>query len=103
MKMHLQSSLLGPRRHLLLLATPEVTPRQPTNTLENQGKKLGLPISKSIRWHLVERIKQEIADGTYDTDAKLVLAMDRFLDQYGIGRSIPLKYSMGSKTLNFIV
>ena len=84
MKMHLQSSLLGPRRHLLLLATPEVTPRQPTTTLENQGKKQGLPISKSLRWHLVERIKQEIADGTYDTDAKLVLAMDRFLDQYGI-------------------
>ena len=83
MKMHLPSSLLGPRRHSPLLATPEVTSRQPTNTLENQGKKQVLPVSKSIRWHLVARIKQEITDGTYDTDAKLVLAMDCFLDQCG--------------------
>jgi len=42
-----------------------------------------LPKSQSIRWHLVERIKKEIAEGTYDTDEKLEKALDRFLDQQG--------------------
>jgi len=32
----------------------------------------------------VERIKKEIAEGTYDTDEKLDKALDRFLDQYGL-------------------
>jgi uncharacterized protein YpuA (DUF1002 family) len=67
MNMHMASTVLGPRRRLPALP----------------GDKK-LPKSNSIRWHLVERIKKEIAEGTYDTDEKLDKALDRFLDQYGL-------------------
>jgi anti-sigma28 factor (negative regulator of flagellin synthesis) len=34
-----------------------------------------------IRWELVNRIREEIASGQYDTEEKLDAAIDRFLDQ----------------------
>ena len=84
MKMHMSSSIPGIRRPLAALATPEVPPlRLTSNTLNSQEKKQGQSVAKSIRWHLVARIKKEIAAGTYDTDAKLDLAMRCFLDQCG--------------------
>jgi len=77
MNMHIASTVLGPRRRVpaLAVATPNESVQTPAN------KKL--PKSQSIRWHLVERIKKEIAEGTYDTDEKLEKALDRFLDQQG--------------------
>lgn len=33
-----------------------------------------------IRWELVNRIREEIANGEYDTEEKLDIAIDRFLD-----------------------
>ena len=77
MNMHIASTVLGPRRRMPALAV--ATPNEPVQTPENKK----LPKSQSIRWHLVERIKKEIAEGTYDTDEKLEKALDRFLDQQG--------------------
>ena len=77
MNMHIASTVLGPRRRMPALAV--VTPNEPVQTPANKK----LPKSQSIRWHLVERIKKEIAEGTYDTDEKLENALDRFLDQQG--------------------
>jgi anti-sigma28 factor (negative regulator of flagellin synthesis) len=34
-----------------------------------------------IRWDLVERIRAEIAEGTYETPEKWQAAVDRLLDQ----------------------
>jgi hypothetical protein len=38
---------------------------------------------EGIRWELVERVRQEIADGTYDTQEKREFALDRLLDRLG--------------------
>jgi len=37
--------------------------------------------AKPIRMELVERIRKEIADGTYDTQGKWEAALDRLLDR----------------------
>jgi len=34
---------------------------------------------RDVRWDLVERIRQEIADGTYETPEKWETALDRLL------------------------
>jgi negative regulator of flagellin synthesis FlgM len=34
-----------------------------------------------IRWELVERIRREIAAGTYETPEKLAIALDRLLER----------------------
>jgi anti-sigma28 factor (negative regulator of flagellin synthesis) len=39
------------------------------------------PANRDIRWALVDRIRQEIALGTYDTDEKLEKALERLLDE----------------------
>jgi negative regulator of flagellin synthesis FlgM len=36
-----------------------------------------------IRWDRVESLRQQIAEGTYETDAKLDIALNRLLDQIG--------------------
>jgi negative regulator of flagellin synthesis FlgM len=36
-----------------------------------------------IRWDRVDAIRQQIAEGTYETDEKLGIALDRLLDQIG--------------------
>ena len=81
MNMHMPSTVLGPRRRL-----PALVGGQTLDTVRGTGKtsNKSLPKSKSIRWHLVERVKREIAEGTYDTDEKMDQAIDRFLDQYGL-------------------
>lgn len=78
MKMHMASTVLGPRRRL-----PALVGGPSLDSVKGADSK-ALPKSKSIRWHLVERVKREIAEGTYDTDEKMDRAIDRFLDQYGI-------------------
>jgi hypothetical protein len=35
-----------------------------------------------VRWHLVERVRQEIAAGVYDTPEKLELALQRLLERH---------------------
>jgi hypothetical protein len=35
-----------------------------------------------VRAELVARVRREIADGTYDTDEKLEIAIRRMLDQF---------------------
>ena len=37
--------------------------------------------ARPIRTDLVERVRKEIADGAYDTDAKWEVALDRLLDR----------------------
>jgi hypothetical protein len=34
-----------------------------------------------IRWDLVERVRREIAEGSYDTPEKMEIALDRLLAQ----------------------
>ena len=34
-----------------------------------------------IRWELVERVRQEIAEGTYDTEEKLEKALQRLFEE----------------------
>ena len=81
MNMHMASTVLGPRRRLPALSAGSTADSVQSPVRKGDKK---LPKSNSIRWHLVERIKKEIAEGTYDTDEKLDKALDRFLDQYGL-------------------
>jgi hypothetical protein len=39
------------------------------------------PQERPIRWELVERVRREIASGTYDTDEKMDLALERLMKQ----------------------
>lgn len=36
--------------------------------------------NQDIRWQLVDRIRKEIAEGTYDTEEKLEKALERLAD-----------------------
>jgi hypothetical protein len=36
---------------------------------------------RPIRWELVDRVRQEIADGTYETPEKWDVALDRLMDR----------------------
>jgi hypothetical protein len=36
---------------------------------------------RPIRWELVERVRREIAAGSYDTPEKMEIALDRLLEQ----------------------
>jgi hypothetical protein len=37
--------------------------------------------NKPVRWELVERVREEIAEGIYDSPDKWELALDRLLEQ----------------------
>jgi hypothetical protein len=39
------------------------------------------PTDQTIRWDLVERVRREIAQGTYETPEKWDVALDRLLDR----------------------
>lgn len=47
------------------------------------GEATSLDDSGEIRTDLVNQIRQQIADGTYDTEDKLEAALDRFIDMLG--------------------
>src|SRR5262245_55052405 len=38
-----------------------------------------------LRWELIDRVRSEIAQGTYDTDERWQRALDRLLDELGRG------------------
>lgn len=40
--------------------------------------------TSAVRQERIEQIRQEIADGTYDTPEMLDKALDKFLDKYGM-------------------
>ena len=40
--------------------------------------------TSAVRQERIEQIRQEIADGTYDTPEMLDKALDKFLDKYGL-------------------
>lgn len=40
--------------------------------------------TSGVRQERIEQIRQEIADGSYDTPEKLDAALDKFLDKYGL-------------------
>ena len=39
------------------------------------------PAEPDIRWELVDRVRKEIAEGTYETEEKLEKALERMLDE----------------------
>jgi hypothetical protein len=39
------------------------------------------PEESTIRWDLVQRVRREIAAGTYDTPEKMEIALSRLLEQ----------------------
>jgi hypothetical protein len=57
----------------------------PTPDLENSpmtsGANQQTDEADAIRWDLVERIRHEIAEGTYETPEKIALALERLLRQ----------------------
>lgn len=53
----------------------------PTDNTPPKKSRMPRKDGKPIRMDLVKRIRKEIADGTYDTDAKWDAALDRLLDR----------------------
>ena len=66
MSTHTMDHLRGPKRNPAKI--------QVTHDARQEGA--------AIRWDLVNRIREEIASGEYDTDEKLDVAIDRFLDRF---------------------
>lgn len=64
MSTHTMDRLRGPKRN------PGKV--QPMHDARHEGA--------AIRWDLVNRIREEIARGDYDTEEKLDVAIDRYLD-----------------------
>lgn len=64
MSTHTMDQLRGPKRN--------PAKSQVTRDARHEGA--------AIRWDLVNRIREEIASGEYDTDEKLDVAIDRYLD-----------------------
>lgn len=53
--------------------------------ISSEARKLDeLSRTSAMRQERIEQIRQEIADGSYDTPEKLDAAMDKFLDKYGL-------------------
>jgi hypothetical protein len=43
-----------------------------------------VPGVQDVRWELVERVRQEISDGTYETPEKWAAALDNLADSLGL-------------------
>lgn len=53
--------------------------------ISSEARKLDeLSRTSGVRQERIEQIRQEIADGTYDTPEKLDAALDKFLGKYGL-------------------
>jgi len=53
--------------------------------ISSEARKLDeLSRTSAMRQERIEQIRQEIADGTYDTPEKMDKALDRILDKYGL-------------------
>lgn len=68
-----ESSASGPIRDELQLSAEA----------QKIGEATSLDSSGEIRMDKVDAIRQQIADGTYETDEKLEAALDRFIDMLG--------------------
>lgn len=56
-------------------------PEEPEPAPERSGKHRKKEEEPKMRMELVQRVRREIADGIYDTDAKWEAALDRLLDR----------------------
>lgn len=66
-------------------ATPSTAPA-PTDSVEiSEAARRASEVQSpdGIRWDRVEAIRRQIAEGTYETEEKLSIALDRLLDQMG--------------------
>jgi negative regulator of flagellin synthesis FlgM len=78
---------IGPPHHLRS-TSPPARPASPAQTDSVEISEAAQRASESqspdaIRWDRVNAIRRQIAEGTYETDQKLSLALDRLLDQIG--------------------
>lgn len=65
-------------------ATDALAPQDEVQ-ISSEARKLDeLSRTSGVRQERIEQIRQEIADGSYDTPEKLDAALDRFLDKYGM-------------------
>jgi anti-sigma28 factor (negative regulator of flagellin synthesis) len=91
MREHGPSRKTGPIRGLRVLRPGNTDVAEPVNNPKNERRttrRTNLEVFKDtssggndpmIRTHLVERIRREIAAGTYDSDEKLEAALDTLL------------------------
>ena len=66
------------------LDDPTVLNDPETPCMENP-KETEPPAEVPIRWQLVERVRREIAAGTYETPRKWEIALDRLFDRISEG------------------
>lgn len=52
-------------------------------TLSSEAQALTAASTEEVRYDKVSQIRQQIADGSYETAEKLDVALDRLLDQLG--------------------
>ena len=74
MQQHPADCLRGPVRRS---RGPWTGPPEPFPEAGQVEKGVPQPGDPDIRWDLVERIRKEIAEGTYDTEEKLEKALER--------------------------
>ncbi len=82
---HGPQALQGPHRASAPAAAAPSS-LQPVDQLDISREAQALsqaPPSTGIRQDLVNRVRQEIAAGVYDTEEKFNLALDRMLDEIG--------------------
>ncbi len=82
---HGPQALQGPHRTSLSPASANSSPQVVDQLdLSREAQELSQTRqSGQIRHDLVNRVRQEIAAGVYDTDQKLDVALDRLLDELG--------------------
>jgi negative regulator of flagellin synthesis FlgM len=82
---HGPQALQGPHRSAAPASSAPSSP-QPVDQLDLSREAQELSRNRGasgIRHDLVTRVKQEIAAGVYDTEAKFDLALDRLLEEIG--------------------
>jgi negative regulator of flagellin synthesis FlgM len=82
---HGPQALQGPHRSPANAEAP-ASASQPVDQLDISREAQELSQARQtteIRHELVDRVKREITAGTYDTEEKFELALDRLLDQIG--------------------
>jgi hypothetical protein len=70
--------------HAVDLADPAVLDDPEIIGMENPNESES-PVDRPFRSELVERVRREIAAGTYDTPGKWEIALDRLLDRLSEG------------------
>jgi negative regulator of flagellin synthesis FlgM len=84
--LHGPHALQGPHRTANAGAPSSASTLQPVDQLDISREAQELSQARQspeIRQDLVNRVRQEIAAGVYDTDEKFELALDRLLDEIG--------------------